>query len=349
MHAYRSVTLPSQRRRREVGRSTLGIAVVCSAVAMFEVPGPWVSSQVLAQGKDGSDGRYHSSDDGSCSRHDRPTTLIYVVPPFPISRTFSYSTVVPGPVPYALYYRQQTIWLWGWDAGGGSDGYSGVRGLPYTYYQWRAVPLITTYPMPGLPVGPIPQQNPRRPRDLDLNAGGGVAPGRNAGGNALAPNERNAGDDRMLQTAWRFLENGDRLFAEGKYRDAYGQYRNAAKAVPRLAEAYFRQVFALVAVGAYEPAARAAKSGLELHPEWPKGPFQLTNLYGNDEAVKREHLARLAEAVQQAPQNGDLLFLLGVMLHFDDRADEARAFFAQAIPLMAGSDRHVRLFLEGGP
>lgn len=356
MHPYRSVSLSPPCLRREFGRSGLqrravvvGVGLVCSAVALFGGPGPRVSSQFLVQAEDSSERRYHSGGDGSCSHHGSRVAPIYVVPPFPISRTFSYSTVVPGPVPYAFYYRQQTVWPWQWNAGCGSDGYGGLSTLPYTYYQWRAVPLVTTYPLPGLPTGPVPQRNLRPPANPDPQGAGGAVPARRAGENAFAPNDRNAGDDRMLQTGWRFLENGDRLFAEGKYRDAYGQYRNAAKAVPRLAEAYFRQVFALVAVGAYEPAARAAKTGLELHPEWPKGPFRLITLYGNDEAAKREHIARLAEAVQQAPQNGDLLFLLGVMLHFDDRADEARAFFAQAVPLLAGVDRHVRIFLESGP
>ncbi|NMC19714.1 MAG: tetratricopeptide repeat protein [Thermogutta sp.] len=355
MHGYQLVAGPLPSRQREVGRSSsekralpIGIALICSAVVLHGFPDRWASPQVLAQAEDRSERDYRAGR-SSCSHHGRSVTPIYVVPPLAVPRTFSYSTVVPGPVPYALYYRQQTVWMWRWDAGSGSGGYCSAGVVPYTFYQWQAVPLITTFPLPGRPVGPVPQRNPRVPRNPDPQGPGRMVPGRNGGENGLVPNDRNAGNDRMLQTAWRFLKNGDRLFAEGKYREAYGQYRSAAKAVPRLAEAYFRQVFALTAFGAYEPAARAVKTGLELHPDWPKGPFRLDNLYGNDEAAKREHIARLAEAVQQAPQNGDLLFLLGVMLHFDNRADEAQTFFAQAAPLMAGADRHIRLFLEGGP
>ena len=349
MLGYRSSAGKRRLRRKLAGpigwrgrvHSVSGILLATAAAAHGALTAP-----ILAQAEDVSASSYHSGDNDSCTHHGRPVAPIYVVPPLPYARTFAYSTVVPGPVPYAFYYRQQTVWLWHWDNGDCSSGYVGPQGVPYTRYQWQAVPLITTFPLPGLPIGPVPPRTRPIRRDTDPRGLGGIVPGGGAGGDALAANERNVGDDRILQTGWRFLENGDRLFTQGKYREAYGQYRSAAKAVPRLAEAYFRQVFALVAIGAYESAARAAKTGLEMHPEWPKGPFRLDNLYDNDEAAKRAHLARLADAVQQSPQNGDLLFLLGVMLHFDGREEEARTFFAQALPLMAGVDRHVRLFLK---
>ncbi|GAB4130977.1 hypothetical protein [Thermopirellula anaerolimosa] len=334
-----------QGRLRSQGRpSSGGILLIYAAVALNGLMGGFVGSRVSVRAEDISDRHYRPGGDDACSHPGHSAPPIYVVPPFQVPRTFSYSTVVPGPVPYALYYRQQTVWLWRWDPGSGSGGYGGVRGIPYTYYQWQTVPLVTNFPLPGLPIGPVPQGHRPSPRDAELRRIEPLA--KNAGRNDPAADNRNLGDDRMLQTGWRFLENGDRLFTQGKYREAYGQYRNAAKAVPRLADAYFRQVFALVAMGAYEQAAQAAKSGLEMHPEWPKGPFRLDKLYGNDQPAKRAHIARLAEAVQQSPQNGDLLFLLGVMLHFDNRMEEAKTFFGQALPLMAGRDQHVRLFLE---
>lgn len=348
MLGYRSSGGKRRLRRKPAGpidwrggiHSVCGILLGTAAAAVGVSTAP-----ISAWAENVSASSYQSKDSDSCTHHGRAVAPIYVVPPFPYARTFSYSTVLPGPVPYAFYYRQQTVWLWRWENGSYSSGYVGPHGIPYTRYQWQAVPLITTFPLPGLPIGPVPPRNRAIPRGTDVRGPGGIAPSGVAGGDALAPNERNVVDDRILQTGWRFLENGDRLFTQGKYREAYGQYRSAAKAVPRLAEAHFRQVFALVAVGAYESAARAAKTGLEMHPDWPKGPFRLDNLYGNDGAAKRAHLAQLADAVQQSPQNGDLLFLLGVMLHFDGREAEARTFFAQALPLMAGVDRHLRLFL----
>ncbi len=303
-----------------------------------------------AHAESGGNSRHAYGSENSASA-DHPCRLygpIYVMPPIGYPHVYSYSTVIPGPVPHAFYYRQETFWSWQW-GDGGSNGPGRIRAVPYTFYQWQAVPLITVFPLPGLPIGPIQRPRPSIPHQAaprqPANAVAGLD-GRVMG--AAIPNHNPAGD-RMREAASQFMENGDRLFHEGQYREAYAQYRSAAKASPAFAAAYFRQVFALTAIGAYDLAVQAAKRGLQLDPAWPHHALRLSTLYGGGDAAKREHFARLAEAVQNAPHNGDLLFLLGVMLYFDDRAAESQTFFAQALPLLAGADQHVRLFLERRP
>ena len=55
----------------------------------------------------------------------------------------------------------------------------------------------------------------------------------------------------------------------------------------QLADAYFRQGFALAAMGSYSPAVKAIQRGLAIDPRWPDSPFQLDDLYGPNAAAKR--------------------------------------------------------------
>ena len=50
----------------------------------------------------------------------------------------------------------------------------------------------------------------------------------------------------------------------------------------------------------------------------------LKELYGADNMTKNAHRDALAEAAEANPNDADLLFLLGVHLHFDGQADRAR-------------------------
>ena len=54
----------------------------------------------------------------------------------------------------------------------------------------------------------------------------------------------------------------------------------------------------------------------------------------------------MAAAAEKEPGNGDLLFLVGVYLHFDGHADRSGPFFQAAAKLAAGDDAHLRGFLE---
>jgi hypothetical protein len=75
---------------------------------------------------------------------------------------------------------------------------------------------------------------------------------------------------------------------------------------------------------------------MRLHQNWPRAPFQpRLDLYGGIEPDFAEHLKRLEGALQQAPKQPALLFLLAYQLWFDGRRDEAVPLFRQARALTA--------------
>jgi len=167
--------------------------------------------------------------------------------------------------------------------------------------------------------------------------------------------ERKARDERpaaarvsnkdALVRAGKFLGYGDNHFSAQRYNDAYQRYKKAAESAPDLAEAYFRQGYALIAMGRYELAAKAIKRGLELDRGWARSAFRNAELYGPDsQAAKKAHLDALAKAATDAPEAPDLLFLLGVLLYFDGQAERAAPFFQRADQLGGGS--HLKGFLE---
>ncbi len=156
---------------------------------------------------------------------------------------------------------------------------------------------------------------------------------------------RRASNERAFELGWRFIGFGDAHFANQKYRDAYGRYKKAAEAAPSLADAYLRQAFALVALGNYPQAVKVLKRGLDLDPGWPGGEFQVDELYGSSQLEKTAHLGDLAQAAADQPNDADLLFLLGVLFHFDGEPERAAPLFQRAAQL-SGNPAHLEAFVE---
>jgi hypothetical protein len=116
---------------------------------------------------------------------------------------------------------------------------------------------------------------------------------------------------------------------------AYGlaalRFRQASAADPKGARAHFLLAQAQFALGKYPAAVESIHTGMRLHKNWPRAPFQpRLDLYGGIEPDFAEHLQRLEGALKQAPKQPDLLFLLAYQLWFDGRRDEAVALFRQA-------------------
>ncbi|MGQ9575671.1 MAG: tetratricopeptide repeat protein [Thermoguttaceae bacterium] len=171
-----------------------------------------------------------------------------------------------------------------------------------------------------------------------------------AEGDQDRPAAQRASNPETLALAGRFVALGDQMFHKRKYVEANGRYRTAAQIAPGLADAHFRQGFALVAIGRYEAAAKAFKRGLEIEPDWAVSDFRLESLYGANEADKAAHFERLAEAAARQAPNADLLFVIGVCLHFDGQAQRALAFFRRAAQLAGANRTHLKGFLKGpGP
>jgi tetratricopeptide (TPR) repeat protein len=230
---------------------------------------------------------------------------------------------------------------------------------PYTYgygpggYLWYAPGYVPYYPAPNwawtLPPLYAPAESlfgpdaAKRFMAPDRGAGPGIGGEANRGKDGPA-NQRGTNAEAVA-LGGRFLHLGDEYFRAGRYALAYDRYRNAAQAAPRLADAYFRQGLALAALGRYEAAVREIKRGLELNPNWARSGFRLADLYGDHGKAKTAHLDAMAKAADAKGETSDLLFLIGVFLHFDGQADRAKPFFQRAAQLAGGNAGHLEAFL----
>jgi len=162
---------------------------------------------------------------------------------------------------------------------------------------------------------------------------------------AAGQGERRASNQQAITLAWKFIGYGDAHFGNQKYAEANARYRKAAAAAPQLADGWFRQGFALVAIGRYDLAVQAIKRGLKFKANWAESDFRLNELYGGNVLTKSAHLDTLAEAAKKNPNDTDLLFLLGVLFHFDGKPDRAAPLLQRAKQLLAGDDAHLNGFL----
>lgn len=141
-----------------------------------------------------------------------------------------------------------------------------------------------------------------------------------------------------LKKARKYLANGDALFRRQKYHSALQEYKAATRFSPELAEGYLRQGHALVATSRFELAAAAFKRALKTDPEVVNLKLPLDELYGDAKLAKTSHLETLASAALESDREADLMFLLGVFLHYDGQTARATKFFKRAFDL-AGADR----------
>ncbi len=150
--------------------------------------------------------------------------------------------------------------------------------------------------------------------------------------------------------AGKFVGYGDANFAKQSYLSAAERYRDAARIAPDLAEPYFRQGIAFVAMGNYESAARSIRRGLVIRSDWRHSPFRLDQMYNDDRITKTTHLENLAKAVEANPLDANRLMLLGMMLYFDGQAARSETFFSSAAQLGGNDDRLLDYFLpQPGP
>jgi hypothetical protein len=150
---------------------------------------------------------------------------------------------------------------------------------------------------------------------------------------------------RSITQARKFIGYGDAQFAKRKYTEALDRYRTASRSAPQLADACFRQGFALAAAGRYDLAATAFKRGLKLDPAWPQSRFNLDRLLA-DPAVKTAQFDVMANAVLDKPADPDRLFVLGVHLHFDGQLDRAAILFERAMRAASEENGHIQAFLD---
>lgn len=235
------------------------------------------------------------------------------------------------------YHSYQPYW-------GGAYSY-GAFGYPAYIPQYTYAPSIVIQPQPII-FEPDPFDNDVLNRDQqieDLQRLKNLIPNPADPDRPLHVKKSNAaGRQRSLHLQGQ----GDISFRERRYAKAYSHYRQAIKAAQDLSAPYFRTAFALSAMGHFESAVRYLKQGLRLDPKWPLTGEGLDERFGQDgEIAKNSMLHKVAQWVREDIRDPDRLFLVGVLLHFNNDIDRAMKFF-EAADQMGGSPRHVRLFLN---
>lgn len=197
------------------------------------------------------------------------------------------------------------------------------------------------------PVAAPPQfAQPAAPAAAGGNVGGGfgVVAG-NANPPQNGPRVRVANEPTRVRAS-QTVGHGDEAFRRQKFHEAYQRYKDAAIVAPDMADAYFRQGFALTAMGQYDLAVKAFKRGLQFRPDWPASDFRLDTLYGDLALAKAAHRETLAQAAQNRPADGSLLYLIGVSFYFDGQPERAKPFFVRAQALETGDFTYVKVFLD---
>jgi tetratricopeptide (TPR) repeat protein len=77
----------------------------------------------------------------------------------------------------------------------------------------------------------------------------------------------------------RYLENGNKYFQQGKYKEAVLMYRNAVKQDPKFGEAYLKLGDAELRRGAYRESAGAYRRAVELLPKQDEAAGKLADIY----------------------------------------------------------------------
>lgn len=151
-----------------------------------------------------------------------------------------------------------------------------------------------------------------------------------------------AGKDRSRQ----FQAEGDRLLHDGQFVKGYLRYLEAQREAEDRADVYFRQAFALVAMGRYSHAVMKIKRGLQVDPTWPKNAASLDTVYGVENVIhKTEYLQRVADWADANVRDPDRVFLVGVMLYCDEDP-RATEFLRSASKLAGGQGAHLHAFLK---
>jgi len=145
--------------------------------------------------------------------------------------------------------------------------------------------------------------------------------------------------------AARYVAQGDRLFGEQQTYLALMQYRQATKAAGDVADSYFRQGFALLALGKYDEAVDIFKSGLAIDKNYFADDFRLDDVYQDNLIAKNAHIDALAKATLSDADNADLMFLVGAFLHFDGETARSVKFLMKANDLAGGTDSHIQTAL----
>lgn len=247
---------------------------------------------------------------------------------------------------YRSSFSEVRYGAWGW----APVVYPAYPLYPGVVVQQTVFPMELTIVRGGdatAPRAPIAVEQPRQPNVFDIvqqhaerRAGIPNPPDDAAIVRPVSASSR-AGRERSLLAQ----AEGDRWLREGQHVKAYLRYLEAQREAEDRAEVYFRQAFALVAMGRYSHAVMRLKRGLQVDPAYPRTGATLDTVYGIENLEQKvDYLRRVTDWANADARDPDRLFLMGVMLHFDEDS-RANEFFSAAWKL-SGSGDHLKAFLK---
>ena len=152
----------------------------------------------------------------------------------------------------------------------------------------------------------------------------------------------------------KYVENGNRYFNNGKYKEALIMYRNALKRDMRFGEAYYRSALAELKLGRLGEAARDLQRAVELQPTNLDAHSQMTNLFLNAYIADKKRSKQLLNELksiserltQRFPKSYDDMRLKGYIALFEGDAPKASEFFAQANTLKPFQQDLVLVYMQ---
>lgn len=160
-----------------------------------------------------------------------------------------------------------------------------------------------------------------KPKEIDLGVQAAALPlAANRANNAQAESDRQ-------------IDLGRAAFGRGEFGRALEQFRRATAIAPAESTGYFLLSQAQFAIGKYDEAVASIAEGIALRRDWPMSRFDPRGLYKQNGEAFAFHLRNLRTALESAPDDPRLLFLLGVELWFDGKRDEAKPILERAVRL----------------
>jgi tetratricopeptide (TPR) repeat protein len=152
----------------------------------------------------------------------------------------------------------------------------------------------------------------------------------------------------------KYVENGNRYYDRGKYKEALIMYRNALKRDMRYGEAYYRSALAEMKMGQWGGAARDLQRAVELQPQNLDAHTRLGNLYLNAYIQDRKRpkallteLKSLSDRLgQRFPNTYDDARLKGYLALFDNDAPKALDQFEKANKLKPYEQDLVLVYMQ---
>lgn len=140
---------------------------------------------------------------------------------------------------------------------------------------------------------------------------------------------------------------GDQHLRDQKWPEARAAYSGAVSAAPDRAESHLRLAFCYVVVRRYDSAIRQIKRALFLDPSLPRTGEKLLDIFGPESKVALTSIiTRLTSWVKEDLIDSDRLFLLGVILHFNDDPRSVEYFEAAKRRFLGKDATHIALFLN---